>query len=190
MSRATIFAHPVLSWALLYHNVIILMYLLVAMYHTGQRTGRIYGLQWSQINLEERAISFQNTSKNKRVPEVLWINDVLNEIFTKRKKNRRTLSPYVFYKPSLNSYSEFDGLKIWKKACKDADVGDCTPRDIRHKSVTDMKKAGFNDAQVGHVVAHSDPKTTRRYTHFSVEETKLPLQALTVKTFLKKVAEK
>jgi hypothetical protein len=41
-----------------------------------------------------------------------------------------------------------------------------------------MKKAGFNDAQVGHVVAHSDPKTTKRYTHFSIQETRGPLEAL------------
>jgi integrase len=78
----------------------------------------------------------------------------------------------------------------WKKACEKAPVADCTPRDIRHKSVTDMKKTGFNDAQVGHVVAHSDPKTTKRYTHFSLEQTRTPLQALAGKTFLRQVDEK
>jgi integrase len=150
----------------------------LSVYHTAQRTGRIYNLQWPQIDLEERSIVFQNTSKNKRVPEKLWVNDVLYEILTRRKKNRRTLSPYVFYKPSLKPYTEFDALKLWKKACEAAEVLDCTPRDLRHKAITDMKKAGFNDAQVGHVVAHSDPKTTKRYTHFSLAETKMPLQAL------------
>ena len=37
---------------------------------------------------------------------------------------------------------------------------------------------------VGNVAGHSDPRTTKRYTHFSVEETKLPLQALANKNFL------
>jgi len=41
-----------------------------------------------------------------------------------------------------------------------------------------MKRAGFNDAFVGNVAGHSDPRTTKRYTHFSIEETKRPLQAL------------
>jgi integrase len=162
----------------------------LSIYHTAQRTSRIYTLQWPQIDLEERSIVFENTSKNKRVPEKLWINEMLYEILTRRKKNRRTLSPYVFYKPSLKPYTEFDALKLWKKACENAEIEDCTPRDLRHKAITDMKKAGYNDAVVGHVVAHSDPKTTKRYTHFSVEETKMPLEALAGKMFLDKVAEK
>jgi integrase len=151
----------------------------LALYHTAQRPGRIYGLEWSQIDFEERWIAFENTSRNKRVPNVLWINDALLDILARRRKNRRTLSPYVFYKPSLKPYSEFDALKLWNKACESANVPDATPRDLRHKAITDMKRAGFNDAFVGNVAGHSDPRTTKRYTHFSVEETRLPLQALT-----------
>jgi integrase len=120
--------------------------ILDALYHTAQRPGRIYNLQWPQINLDERSIVFENTSRNKRVPAKLWINDVLYEILMRRKRNRRTLSPYVFYKASLKPYSEFDVLKAWKKACEDTDIKDCIPRDLRHKAITDMKKAGFNDA--------------------------------------------
>jgi len=154
--------------------------ILEALYNTAQRPGRIYNLQWKQINLEDRSIVFENTSRNKRVPEMLWINDVIYEILMKRKRNRRTLSPYVFYKASLKPYSEFDVLKTWKKACNTADVKECIPRDLRHKAITDMKKAGFNDAFVGNVAGHSDPRTTKRYTHFSLEETRAPLQSLEV----------
>lgn len=156
--------------------------ILDALYHTAQRPGRIYNLKWKQIDLDERSIVFENTSRNKRVPEMLWINDVLYEILMKRNRNRRTLSPYVFYKASLKPYSEFDVLKIWKKACKEAEISDCIPRDLRHKAITDMKKAGFNDSFVGNVAGHSDPRTTKRYTHFSLEETKMPLQALVSKS--------
>lgn len=54
-----------------------------------------------------------------------------------------------------------------------------------------MKKAGNNDSFVGNVAGHSDPRTTKKYTHFSVEETKVPLQTLALKQFDgKKVAEK
>jgi len=41
-----------------------------------------------------------------------------------------------------------------------------------------MKRAGYSNAFVGNVAGHSDPRTTKRYTHFSCEETRLPLQAL------------
>ena len=150
----------------------------LAVYHTAQRPGRIYSLQWNQVDLEGRSIIFENTSRNKRVPNVLWINDTLLEILSRLKSDRRTLSPYVFYKSSLKPYSEFDALKIWKNACEKSNVEGTIPRDLRHKAITDMKKAGFNDAVVGYVVAHSDPRTTKRYTHFSIEETKKPLSAL------------
>jgi len=47
-----------------------------------------------------------------------------------------------------------------------------------------MKKAGYNDAHVGIVAGHSDPRTTKRYTHFSVEDTKGPLNILNKKRFI------
>jgi hypothetical protein len=47
-----------------------------------------------------------------------------------------------------------------------------------------MKIAGHNDAHDGNVAGHGDPRTTKIYTHFSVEETKVPLQALAGKSFL------
>ena len=165
--------------------------LFLAVYHTAQRPGRIYCLQWKQIDTEGRSIIFENTSRNKRVPNILWINDSLLEILSTSKINRRTLSPYVFYKPSLQPYSEFDALKIWKNACEKSNVEGTIPRDLRHKAISDMKRAGFNDSFVGNVAGHSDPRTTKRYTHFSVEETKVPLQALALRQFDgKKVAEK
>lgn len=150
----------------------------LAVYHTAQRPGRIYNLQWKQLNVEERSIAFENTSKNKRVPALLWINDALLEILLKLKVKRRTLSPYVFYKQSLNPYSEFDMLKLWKSACRNANVEGTIPRDLRHKAITDMKRAGFDDSFVGNVAGHSDPRTTKRYIHFSIEETRKPLGSL------------
>jgi len=150
----------------------------LSLYHTSVRTGRIYNLEWHQIDIENRIITFVNTNPNKRVPEKLYINDTLLDILSRRKRARRTLTPHVFYKPTLKPFSEFDALKIWKAACEKVEVQDCTPRDIRHKALTDMGIAGFDLSRVGHVAGHSDPRTTKRYTHFSAAETKEPLQAL------------
>jgi len=72
-------------------------------------------------------------------------------------------------------------LKIWKNACEKSNVEGTIPRDLRHKAITDMKRAGFNGAFVGNVAGHSDPRTTKRYTHFSVQETKIPLEVLSLK---------
>ena len=47
-----------------------------------------------------------------------------------------------------------------------------------HKAISDIKRDAFSDAFVGSVAGHSDPRTTKRYTHFSIEETRMPLQSL------------
>ena len=57
---------------------------------------------------------------------------------------------------------------------------------MRHKAISDMKRAGLNEAFVGNVAGHSDPRKTKMYTHFSAEETKTPLQSLAVKSFMSK----
>jgi hypothetical protein len=72
-------------------------------------------------------------------------------------------------------------LKIWENACERSNVEGTIPRDLRHKAITDMKKAGFSDTYVSHVTAQSDPRTIKRYTHFSVKETISPLQSLVSK---------
>jgi integrase len=79
---------------------------------------------------------------------------------------------------AIKPHGGFHALNTWNNACESGNVSDATSRDLRHKAITDMKRAGFNDAFVGNVAGHSDPRTTKRYTHFSVEETRLPLQAL------------
>ncbi len=157
--------------------------LFLSIYYTAQRNGRIYDLEWSQINLAERSIVFKNTSRNKRVPDVLWINDSLYEILVKRRKNRRTLSPFVFYNRNLHRYNDSNVRKAWHDACAKAKVSGTVPYDLRHKAITDMKKAGHTDPFVGKVAGHSDPRTTQRYTHFSVEDTMAPLSALAVRRF-------
>jgi integrase len=88
-------------------------------------------------------------------------------------------------------HNEFDALKIWKNACEKSNVEGTIPRDLRHKAITDMKKAGLSDSLVGNVAGHGDPRTTKRYTHFSVEDTRMPLQALVLrKSVSKELAEK
>lgn len=94
---------------------------------------------------------------------------------------RSSIMSAITLNATIKPYSEFDILKTWKKACSDAEVESCIPRDLRHKAITDMKKAGYNDSFFGNVAGHSDPRTTKRYTHFSVEETKSPLQALVIR---------
>lgn len=131
------------------------------LYLTGQREGRILNLKWTQINLEERSISFEQTSKNKKVPDVIWINDWLLPILLRFKKERslwRVVSTYVFHKRDGTCYKSIK--KVWNSCCKKANIHGARPNDLRHKSISDMLNAGVPVSKVKTAVGHLLTQTT------------------------------
>lgn len=139
-----------------------------ALYLTGLRVGRLLTLKWSQVNLEDRYISFEQVSENKGVPERLSINDNLLSLL-KRLKTARSLQkvvgPYVFQKIDGTPYISFK--TAWKTACRKAKVKDVRIHDIRHKTATDLADRGFTASQIALVLGHSNTAMTDSYTHLS-----------------------
>ena len=150
-----------------------------ALYYTAQRAGRIFDLKWAQIDLKERAIAFKQTSKNKRVPDVVWVNDSLLPVLYRLKAKRglsKVVGLYVFQKPDGTRYKS---VKVtWKRCCEKAGVMDARPNDIRHKAITDMLNAGIPISKVRTAVGHSLTSTTDGYTHLQVDATKEALESL------------
>ena len=146
------------------------------LYHTPQRSGRIFSLKWKQINLKERIITFEQVSKTKRVPHVIWINNPLFALLSRIRKVRKILVPWVFHKEDGTPYKSVN--KAWNAACRKAGLKDARIHDIRHKAITDMVRAGFTLEFVGRVAGHSTPSATHRYTHLSVDATKEALESL------------
>jgi integrase len=58
------------------------------LYYTVQRSGKIFTLRWSQVNLEERRMFFSDGSETKGVPDEIWINQPLYEILLRLKAQR------------------------------------------------------------------------------------------------------
>jgi integrase len=147
------------------------------LYLKGLRLGRILGLRWSQINLEDRYISFEQTSDNKGVPNRLWINDKLLALLKRLKAGRslqKVVGPYVFQKIGGTPYRSFRGA--WERACRKAKVKDARIHDIRHKTATDLADRGFTPSQIALVLGHSNTAMTDAYTHLS--STKPVLESL------------
>jgi integrase len=156
-----------------------LPHIMDALYNTAQRSGRILNLKWPQIDLKERNITFEQLSKTKKVPFIIWINDLLYDLLTRLKSERslkKVVGPYVFQKMDGTPYKSVN--KVWNSCCRKANVKDARIHDIRHKAITDMVRAGFSLEFVGRVAGHTTPATTQRYTHLSVDVTKEALESL------------
>jgi excisionase family DNA binding protein len=149
------------------------------LYYTAQRSGRIFRLRWKQVDLEQRIITFENSSANKKVPPVIWINDLLYTIlysFHEERKRHARITPYVF---AGRNGKPFRSIKTtWNKACAKAGVQDAHVHDIRHKAITDMQSSGVPLAIVQQAVGHSQSQTTDGYTHIQAETTKCAFEVL------------
>lgn len=149
------------------------------LYYTGQRCGRIFTLKWSQIDLKARKITFPILSKNKKVPDEIWISQPLLELLFRLKAQRslsKVVGSYVFQKPNGTRYGSIK--TTWNKCCAKANVADARIHDIRHKALTDLGKKGYTIQQVAQVAGHSQISTTFKYTHLRAEDTREALESL------------
>jgi len=156
-----------------------LLDIMETLYHTGQRSGRILDLKWSQVDLKERKIILGESSSKKGVPDEIWINQPLFEILSRLKAERglqKVVGPYVFQKSNRKPYRSLK--TTWKTCCEKAKVTDARIHDIRHKAITDMGKKGYSLQEIAKVAGHSQISTTMRYTHLRAEDTKEALESL------------
>lgn len=149
------------------------------LYYTAQRSGRIFALKWSQIDLKERKIIFDAGPDTKKVPDEIWINQSLFELLSRLKGERslqKIVGPYVFQKRDGTRYKSVK--TTWNKCCAKAGVQDAHIHDIRHKAITDMAKRGYSLQEIAKAAGHSQISTTMRYTHLRAEDTKEALESL------------
>jgi integrase len=67
--------------------------------------------------------------------------------------NRKTGRPYTCIKRAFNA------------ACDHAKITNLHWHDLRHTFGTRLAEAGCSEATIAELMGHTDPKTTRRYTH-------------------------
>ncbi len=154
-------------------------WILSTLYYTAQRMGKVLDLQWRNVDLQNRTITFGTGQGNKRVAEICWINDhlfqILQGIWEARKK-KTIISRYIFC--SQNGSPIKSIKKAWKTACKKAGVEDARVHDIRHKAITDMRRAGIPIDQAMRAAGHLTAQMSERYTHWGIEQVKEAFEAL------------
>jgi integrase len=128
---------------------------------TGMRRGDQLALTWPQVDFQRNVINVPNskTGKGYAVPMDEDVRDVLLLL---KRESRGT--DYVFINPETgNPYSELK--KAFGTACRLAGITGLRWHDLRHTFGTRMAEAGCSEATIADLMGHSDPATTRRYTH-------------------------
>ena len=128
--------------------------------HTGMRQGEILKLRWKEIDFSTSQI-FVNETKtghNRIVPMNRSVREELEQLPRTKK------SEFIF--PGTGATGHLVEIKRgWNSATKAAGLEDFHFHDLRHTTASRLTEAGVHPVVVMEILGHTDPKTTKRYSH-------------------------
>lgn len=156
-------------------DIILLAYL------TGMRRGEIYGLQWGDIDWENKSFAVTRSAgatsphetyihqpKTERSTRIILLCDQCIDILKNRYKSR-TSEIWVFANKYGERISPWYNVNYFHKACDKCGITNKRFHDLRHTHISNLIEAGFSPAFVQQRVGHSNLNMTMRYTHLTVD---------------------
>jgi integrase len=132
--------------------------------NTGLRTGEIFSLPWSGVDLKNGILTVfaSKTQKTREIPINGETRKVL-EAWWLGKKNE-----FVFYNPETGK--PFVDLKTgFALACLKADISGVTWHTLRHTFASRLANSGVDIVTVKELLGHSSISVTMRYAHTNFE---------------------
>jgi len=140
------------------------------------RRGDQLNLLWEKVDFQRDVIYVPN-SKTGRDYAVPMNADVRNTLLVLRSEANG--SEYVFINPKTKKpYTDLK--KAFGTACRIAGIRDLHWHDLRHTFGTRLAEAGCSEATIASLMGHSDPQTTRRYTHATDRAKRAAVEAVRV----------
>jgi len=147
--------------------------------HTGCRSGELFGLQWSDIDLNNRLIYLSadktKSGKGRSIP----LNDhALSSVLARKKFGKANCpgSPWVFSTTKGNKISSVK--KSFKTACVRANIEDFRVHDMRHTCAAWLVTSGVPMAEVRDLLGHSSITMTEKYAHLAPENVRKAVNTL------------
>jgi len=136
---------------------------------TGMRSGELYALKWTDIDMDARIISVtrQWTSKNgfgptkTRLNRVVPISDELLSFLKARKLQIGSESEFVL--PHLTEWTHGDQASVIRDFCVAIKITSIKFHDLRATFITNLLSRGESLARVMSIVGHNELKTTNGY---------------------------
>jgi integrase len=132
--------------------------------NTGLRTGELFTLRWSHVDLEKNILNVfsPKTQKTRVVPINRDARKVL-EAWALGRKNE-----FVFY--NFETGKPFVDLKAgFGLACRKAGIAGVTWHTLRHTFASRLVSRGVDIVTVQQLLGHSDITVTLRYTHTNLD---------------------
>ena len=136
---------------------------------TGMRSGELFALKWSDIDLEARIISVSRqwtnkngfgTTKTQRNRVVPISDDLLKFLKELRLKSDKENE---FVLPQLKEWKNGDQAKVTREFCETIGVTSVKFHDLRATFITNLLSRGVSLARVMSIVGHRELKTTNGY---------------------------
>lgn len=129
---------------------------------TGMRRGEILSLRWLDVDLKCGRITLPPTKKKQQrvIPLNDWAQQVLASVYHEESKPTKP----VF---SGDSVTPSNVSQAFLRACKSANVGSFSFRDLRQTSAVWMLELGVDIGSVSAFLGHSDLRMVAKYQHRS-----------------------
>jgi len=134
-------------------------------YKTGWRLSEIADLTWARVDRHQGIVRLETGETKNDEGRTVYLDDELKDVINHQweaRKNSRMMSPYVFLNSKSNDkIKRFD--KAWKRACKDAKIGNRIFHDLRRTAVRNMVRSGISESVAMMISGHKTRAVFERY---------------------------
>ena len=130
------------------------------------RFGEITGLEWRDVDFEQRSITLWRTKNGDK--RVIPLTNEAESIF----KNCLTFGgkpDTAIFKSQHNSLTnqKISIREAFESALRQAKIEDFRFHDLRHTAASYMAMSGATQGELMAILGHRSPSMTRRYAHYS-----------------------
>lgn len=146
--------------------------------HTGMRRGEQFGLSWSDVDLDHKIVTLDETKNGD--PRIVKLNETalaaFERLWAKRQK-RKEYRDAVFV--TSRSDIPYKDPRMWFGAiCEELKLTDVTWHILRHTFISRLVIAGVPMKAVQQFAGHKSIAMTERYSHLAPELTDEYLERL------------
>lgn len=143
-------------------NMMILFRLLI---YTGARQGELLTAKWDYVDLEANTLNLPDSKTGKK--KINLCPEAVAEI---KKLERLVGNPYLFPAYFVNAKDRLGQHRsppnaIWHRVIDKAEIKDFRKHDLRHAFASFAIMAGLTLEEIGQLLGHLTPQTTKRYAH-------------------------